>query len=309
VVVVTRATVLVNNFDYGEFVGQAIESALDQDWDDLEVVVVDDGSTDGSQEILERYRDRATVVCKENGGQASALNAGFARATGDVVLLLDADDWFLPGKVRRVVEVLEADVELGWCFHPLAYDGGAGAAATGTVGRVDARDAMRRGEGHGALAPATSGLAFRRDLLGRILPMPEEFRVPLPNGARGTAADAFVKVAALALAPGMALDERLAVQRLHGRNAYTGTRWADPRRAVLELQIAEELRRRWPELRRYALARGLGGLKRLAAIGAIDDATGAAADAFVAGCTPAERARILTHRLGWKVRRPVGADA
>ena len=75
------------------------------------------------------------------------------------------------------MEVLAGQHELGWCFHPLDYVGGDGVVPTGRMGRVDAREAMRHGDDHGAFAPATSGLAFTRTLLDRILPMPEEFRV------------------------------------------------------------------------------------------------------------------------------------
>jgi glycosyltransferase involved in cell wall biosynthesis len=248
------------------------------------------------------------AVLKENGGQASAFNAGFAASSGEVVLLLDADDWFLPTKVSAVMAALAPGSGAGWCFHPLEYDGGPGVEPSGRFGRVDARAAMRRGADHGVFAPATSGLAFRRSLLERILPMPEAFRVAGASGGRGTAADAYVKVAALGLAPGIVRSERLAVQRLHGANAYTGTRWADPRRAALELLIASELRERWPELRPYALRKGLGGLQRLAALGAreVDADTLAVARAFRRASTPAERVRIAAHSAWWRVRAGVG---
>ena len=76
-----RATILINNFNYAAYLGEAIDSALAQDWDDVEVVVVDDGSTDGSAEVLDAYADRVVVVRKPNGGQASAFNTGFEKAT------------------------------------------------------------------------------------------------------------------------------------------------------------------------------------------------------------------------------------
>lgn len=297
-----RASVVVNNFNYGAYVETAIGSALGQSWPDVEVVVVDDGSTDGSRDVIAGFADRVVTVLKDNGGQASAINAGFARATGEVVLLLDADDWFLPNKVEAVMARLAGQTELGWCFHPLAYDGDRGSSPRGPAGVVDARPALRRGRPHGVVAPATSGLCFRRALLDRILPMPEQMRIALPGGARGTAADAYVKIAALGLAPGVVLDDELAVQRLHDANAYTANRSDDPRRAVLELQIAGELRDRWPDLRRHALVRGLGGLKRLRGQ-ELDAATEAAVAGFLAGCTAGERIRIAAHRAAWKLER------
>jgi len=86
-----RVDIVVDNFNYGRFLGEAIDSALAQTHPHVGVIVVDDGSTDESRNVLARYDDRIDVVLKENGGQASALNAGLARCSGDAVIFLDAD--------------------------------------------------------------------------------------------------------------------------------------------------------------------------------------------------------------------------
>src|SRR5215212_9115311 len=98
------ASVVVNNFNYERFVAGAIESALEQTYGATEVVVVDDGSTDASREVIERYDGRVVSVFKDNGGQGSAFNAGFRASRGDVVLYLDADDMLLPAAVARAME-------------------------------------------------------------------------------------------------------------------------------------------------------------------------------------------------------------
>ena len=85
-------SIVVVNYNYGRFLDEAIESALAQTHDRVEVIVVDDGSTDESRALIDRYGDRVVAVLKENGGQASALNAGFEDVSGDVVIFLDADD-------------------------------------------------------------------------------------------------------------------------------------------------------------------------------------------------------------------------
>jgi glycosyltransferase involved in cell wall biosynthesis len=86
-------SIVVNNFNYGRFLRQSIESALAQDHPRTEVIVVDDASTDGSVEIIRSFGDRIVPVCQErNGGQAAALNAGFAASRGELIIFLDADD-------------------------------------------------------------------------------------------------------------------------------------------------------------------------------------------------------------------------
>src|SRR6266436_6656458 len=109
-------SILISNYNYGAYLGEAIESALQQTYDKLEIVICDDGSTDGSPRILERYRSldrRIRVVYQANGGQSLALNAAFHKSTGDIICLLDADDVFMPDKVRRVVEAFGAAPESG----------------------------------------------------------------------------------------------------------------------------------------------------------------------------------------------------
>jgi len=91
------------------------------------------------------------------------------------------------------------------------------------------------------------------------------------------------------------------VQRIHGTNAFTGAASTDPRRAAIELEIAMELRRRWPELRRHALHRGMGGLRAVTQLEQRDAAASDAAVRFVDGCTTAERAHIALSRLRWRL--------
>ena len=88
----SRLSVVISNYNYADFVGTAVESAMAVDWHDVEVVVVDDGSTDGSRAVLERYEEQVTLLLTENRGQVSAANTGFQASTGDVVVFLDSDD-------------------------------------------------------------------------------------------------------------------------------------------------------------------------------------------------------------------------
>jgi glycosyltransferase involved in cell wall biosynthesis len=97
-------SIVVNNYNYGRYLRAAIDSALAQTYPDVEVIVVDDGSTDDSREIIESYGTRIVPVIKANGGQGSALNAGFEVSHGEIVMFLDADDELMPEAVEQVVK-------------------------------------------------------------------------------------------------------------------------------------------------------------------------------------------------------------
>src|ERR1700744_6122202 len=97
-----RVTALIDTYNHEQYISQTVQSVLDQDFspEELEIVVVDDGSTDGTASIVESFAPRVKLIRKKNGGQASAFNTGFAASTGEIVAILDGDDWWAKGKLR-----------------------------------------------------------------------------------------------------------------------------------------------------------------------------------------------------------------
>ncbi len=85
-------SIIINNYNYARYLATAIDSALAQTWHPLEVIVVDDGSTDDSWAVIERYGERVHAIRQANGGQGAAYNAGFAASRGEWVIFLDSDD-------------------------------------------------------------------------------------------------------------------------------------------------------------------------------------------------------------------------
>ncbi len=256
-------SIVINNYNYGHFLRQAIDSALNQTYDRTETIVVDDGSTDHSREIIAGYGDRIIAVLKENGGQNSAFEAGFATSSGSIVCFLDSDDVFLPAKVGRIVEALEQYPNVGSCFHALKAvdEAGGEIPMPGMVlaGERDFRSGIRNGN-MPLINTSSSGLCFRRSLLERILPVPEPINLN---------SDLYIKWTAVALSPTLYLDEPLTLQRIHSHNWYTFT----ANDVLKERKIAREgivsscwMRERFPEiLGRWAdkiFAVGLGNYWR-----------------------------------------------
>lgn len=99
-----RISILINNYNYAQYLGEAISSALAQAYENTEVIVVDDGSTDGSRDVAQQFPGIGTIF-KPNGGQTSAVRAGLAAASGDIVILLDSDDILYPDACSSIAAV------------------------------------------------------------------------------------------------------------------------------------------------------------------------------------------------------------
>jgi glycosyltransferase involved in cell wall biosynthesis len=211
-------SIAIDNYNYGRFLGSAIDSALNQTYHNIEVVVVDDGSTDNSRDIIDSYKDRIVKVFKKNGGQASAFNAAFKASKGDIICFLDSDDIFTPEKVAEVVKVFGKYDDIGWCFHRLKLlDENTGElikfSREVSSGKYDARYYMRIGAFPSFLArPATSATSFKRSLLQQILPMNESIKIT---------SDKYLKFTAIALSKGFILNKPLSIQKIHDLNLYS----------------------------------------------------------------------------------------
>ena len=240
-------SILINNYNYGRFLGEAIDSALNQTYSNKEVVVVDDGSTDNSREIIASYQDRIIPVLKENGGQASAFNAGFEACKGDIICFLDSDDIFLPEKVIEVVEVFRQHQDIGWCFNRVSLvDSNTGQllrlSSESLSGKCDFRSRMKMGRHPLIPRPPTSGTSFTPSLLQQILPISETITIT---------SDKYLKLMAIALSKGFFLNKQLSVQKIHGDNNYT-----EKNNKLLESKIAIltafAMRSNWQFLARFA---------------------------------------------------------
>jgi glycosyltransferase involved in cell wall biosynthesis len=108
-----KVSIVTVSFNQARFLEETIRSVLEQDHPDIEYIVVDPGSTDGSREIIERYRDRiARIIYQPDSGAAEGLNNGFAQASGDIYAFINSDDLMAPDAVSRAAACFAADPQL-----------------------------------------------------------------------------------------------------------------------------------------------------------------------------------------------------
>jgi glycosyltransferase involved in cell wall biosynthesis len=245
-------TVLIDTYNYGQYIEEAVESALAQEFprEQREILVVDDGSTDDTAERLKKYGDAIRYVRKPNGGQASAFNCGFAEARGEIVATLDADDLWLPQKLRRVCETFEKDPDVGMVYHRThLWREGEQLKKDNYFVEVSGRVPESRVSLLCYPMVGTSCLAFRRSALSKVLPVPE---------ALHSQADAYLTALIIFVAPVAALPEFLAKYRLHGANLFQAsdgeaTREAVEYRMAMRAVLLTEIRK-WFESNRCDLA-------------------------------------------------------
>src|ERR1051326_3271521 len=175
-------SIVVDSYNYGRFLRQAIDSALNQTYPNVEVIVVDDGSSDESPQIIASYGNRIVPLLKQNAGQGSAFNAGFKLSRGEIVCFLDSDDFLAPTAVSEACKRFDhaSVAHVHWPLWEIdGHDKETGQIIPGEhLPEGDFRAVMMRdGPGSSVVVP-TTGNAWSRSFLSKVLPMPEpEFRL------------------------------------------------------------------------------------------------------------------------------------
>jgi Glycosyl transferase family 2 len=238
-------TVLIDTYNHERFIEAAIASVLEQDFphSDLEILVIDDGSTDRTAEIVARFEPRVRLLRKSNGGQASAFNAGIPEARGEIVSFLDGDDWWTRNKLTRVIEAIQSDLTLGIVGHgiTIAHPGNLEQSHTlrdGFCFQANTLEGARVFRLRKAFL-GTSRMTIRTEVLRRIGPVPEKIVIQ---------ADEYLFTLAATIAAARILPESLTYYRVHDANGFFA-RVSDPRRertkqeslAVLARSLAERL--------------------------------------------------------------------
>ncbi len=211
--VIRSATIIITSYNYAEFIGEAIASALSQTFPNVEVIVVDDGSTDDSLNVIRSFGERVVLLAQENMGAPAAESAGFDRATGDLILVLDSDDVLYPTAIEEAAALFDADTSKVQFFLDVVD------AATSPLGFTFPQEMPREEDIEKLLfqfgcyqSPPTSGNAYSRRFLRQVLPYPEMV---------GTCTDLYAAVLAPLYGKVKVCEKILGGYRIHGRNMHS----------------------------------------------------------------------------------------
>lgn len=211
-------SIILDNYNYADYLPNAIDSVLTQTYGDFELIIVNDGSTDESREIIEAYaaKDaRIKPILKPNGGQASAFNAGFAASSGDIICFLDSDDYFAPTKLEEIVAAHSSGYEYIYTDNQSVDSNGKECVDNIKRYAYDGQNLflvyyMSKYPGN-----VTSTISLTRRLTEMVFPLPNE------QGWRIQADDTIVFQAAM-MGRAKFLDKKLTYYRIHDANGHYG---------------------------------------------------------------------------------------
>lgn len=208
-------SIIITNYNYARYLRDAVESALSQTYERKEIIVVDDGSTDDSRQVISDYGDRIIAVFKDNGGQGSAFNRGFCVCSGDIVFFLDADDLLLPKAVELVVKRWGPNI-VKIHYRLQVMDGQSTPSDSFMPPKKylmpngDVRPQLLS-QGTYMTSPS-SGNAYCRYVLEKVLPVPEE------DWQMG--ADVYLQISSAFYGNVISIEEVLGCYRIHGNNKW-----------------------------------------------------------------------------------------
>lgn len=220
-----KVSVLISNYNYARFLNQCIESVLNQTYENIEIIVYDDGSKDNSLEVLKKFEDKIKVISNLNYGKHHSFNQGnsiyksLIQSTGEIIMLLDADDYFYPNKVEKVVNTFLSDEELVMVQHRMS-EVDVNNKLTGKINKQkiiicnkvhNQLKYIRNSKKSSNFFMQTSALSFRRNCIEKLLPMYEdEFE--------NVCIDMRLPVEAIYLGRFFTISEPLTYYRVHGVN-------------------------------------------------------------------------------------------
>jgi len=215
-----RVSVLINAYNYGRFIAEAVESVLAQTHSVDELIIVDDGSTDDTAEVTKaaiKDAPNAKLIQQANGGQLSAMQTGILNSTGDICFFLDADDLWRPGHVATYLETYNSDPTIDYVYSGHTKFGGSTEVEQhyedDVYHGITALETIYRNTMVGS---PTSGVSAKRELLNRFCPFDQQ----LLNNWKICGDDVINRACSLFLGIKYHLKSQTVLYRVHGENNY-----------------------------------------------------------------------------------------
>jgi len=209
-------SVIVPTYNNGRFIGPALESLFRQTYHEgkREIIVVDDGSTDNTQEVLKKYGQSIFQIRQQHQGIASARNAGISHAKGEIITFLDSDDLWYEERLQRVVGRFMENPHAGMVYHPVELiDSERNTIKENFYSAFGYKEGISGWVGNeiasGKIFSGGSSFAFRRNIVAMLSPIPEDIR-------RGI--DYYMSVISSCYAPAEYVPQLLGKYRLHAGN-------------------------------------------------------------------------------------------
>ena len=167
-----RITIVTPSYNQANFLEKTIQSVLSQDYEDLEYIIIDGGSTDGSVDIIKKYEDKlAFWISEKDLGQTDAINKGFAKASGEILAWLNSDDTYEQGAVKEAVSFLQENPQIGLLYG----DGNFIDAEDQIIGQFPSRQTDYRRLRNGYVHVCQQAAFFRADLWKKVGPLDPSF--------------------------------------------------------------------------------------------------------------------------------------
>ena len=199
-----KVSIVTPSFNQALFLEATIHSVLSQDYPNLEYIIIDGGSTDGSIEIIKKYQDRlAYWVSEPDQGQTDAINKGFNRATGDILAWLNSDDTYEPGAVSKAVAALDKHPAASMVYGDANFTNAEGRV----IGRFPAAQTDYRKLRQGYVHIPQQAAFFRAEYWKQVVPLDDSFFFAMDY-------DLWVRLSALA--PLVYIPDVWANFRMHG---------------------------------------------------------------------------------------------
>jgi glycosyltransferase involved in cell wall biosynthesis len=239
-------SVIIYNYNCDRLLESAINSVLQQIHNNFEVIVVDDGSVDNSQQIIDRYNDKIMALSQKHLGEAVAFNNGFAKSKGDIICFLESGDFFSIDKLKTITNIFGSYPQAGWCFHDLKSIKDLDRQDYDKSGIYDVRDILKNGKLGNALPLSgieTSALCFRRSLLEKLMPIPEDITA-ISND--------YLKYTSFATSPGFILLEALTVRKTEEKQNQERAIFKQKLQPTIHIITSYWLKKKFPELAKFA---------------------------------------------------------